>query len=68
MFVLLRNGLVTTIAALFFIDSCNTVTLGTNWNTWYTPPGLASLLLLCGIATWAFYRALGTRELIGEET
>jgi hypothetical protein len=67
MFVLLRNGLVTTISTLFFIDSCNGVVLGTNWNAWYTPAGLASLLLLCGIATWAFYRALGTRELIGEE-
>ncbi|MEO8369956.1 MAG: serine/threonine-protein kinase [Candidatus Solibacter sp.] len=67
MFVLLRNGLVTTIATLFFVDSCNSVVLGTNWNTWYTPAGLASLLLLCGIATWAFNRALGARELIGEE-
>jgi serine/threonine-protein kinase len=67
MFVLLRNGLVTTIATLFFVDSCNTVVLGANLNTWYAPFGLASLLLLCGITTWAFYRALGSRDLIGEE-
>ena len=67
MFVLLRNGLVTTISTLFFVDSCNSVILGSNWNTWYAPAGIASLLLLCGIATWAFYRALGARALLGEE-
>jgi tRNA A-37 threonylcarbamoyl transferase component Bud32 len=66
-FVLLRCGLVATIVAVFFADSGNAVLLGWDWKTWYAPYGMASLLLLIGIAVWAFWRALGGRELIGEE-
>jgi serine/threonine-protein kinase len=67
-FVLLRSGLVATIATLFFADSGNGVILGMNWNNWYTPAGLASLLLLVGIAVSAFWLSLGGRDLLeGEE-
>jgi serine/threonine-protein kinase len=66
-FVLLRYGLVATIAAVFFADSGNAVLLGWDWNTWYAPYGIASLLLLIAIAVWAFWRSLGGRELIGDE-
>ena len=67
-FVLLRSGLVATISTLFFADSGNSVMLGTDWNTWYSPAGLASLLLLAGIAVYAFWRSLGGRDLLeGEE-
>jgi serine/threonine-protein kinase len=65
-FVLLRCGLVATIAAVFFADSGNSILLGLDWTTWYTPYGIASLLLLMAIAVWAFWRSLGDRELIGE--
>jgi len=67
MFSLLRFGLVATIACVFFINSSNTVTLGTNWRTWYAPYGMASLGLLLGIAVFAFWRSLGGRELLGGE-
>jgi serine/threonine-protein kinase len=66
-FVLLRCGLVATIAAVFFADSGNAVLLGWDWKTWYAPYGIASLMLLIGIAVWAFWRSLGGRDLIGEE-
>jgi serine/threonine-protein kinase len=67
-FVLLRSGLVATIATLFFADSGNSVILGTDWSTWYAPAGLASLLLLVGIAVYAFWLSLGGRDLLeGEE-
>jgi serine/threonine-protein kinase len=66
-FVLLRCGLVATIVAVFFADSGNSVLLGWDWKTWYAPHGIASLLLLIAIAVWAFWRALGDRELFGEE-
>ena len=67
-FVLLRSGLVATIATLFFADSGNAVILGMNWNNWYAPAGLASLLLLVGIAVYAFRLSLGGRDLLeGEE-
>jgi serine/threonine-protein kinase len=67
-FVLLRCGLVATIAAVFFADSGNAVLLGWDWTTWYAPYGVASLLLLIGIAVWAFWRSLGDRELLAEES
>jgi predicted Ser/Thr protein kinase len=66
-FVLLRCGLVATIAAVFFADSGNAIVLGWDWKTWYAPYGIASLLLLSGIVVWAFYRSLGSRELIGDD-
>jgi hypothetical protein len=67
MFCLLRFGLVTTMACLFFLNSCNYITLGGNWRTWYAPYGIATLGLLLGIAVFAFWRSLGTRELLGGE-
>jgi serine/threonine-protein kinase len=66
-FVLLRYGLVATIATVFFTNSGNAMLLGWDWNTWYTPYGIATLVLLIAIAAWAFWRSLGGRELIGEE-
>jgi hypothetical protein len=65
-FLLLRWGLVATITTLFFVNGFNNVTLGASWNTWYTPGGFASFLLLLGIAVYAFWRSLGGRELLGE--
>ena len=64
-FFLLRSGLVTTMSAIFFIDGMNAIILGTDWKTWYAPAGLATLLLLLGIALFAFWRSLGSRELLG---
>ena len=66
-FVLLRNGLVATISTLFFADSGNSVMLGADWNTWYAPAGMASLMLLIGIAVFAFWQSLGGRELLDGE-
>jgi predicted Ser/Thr protein kinase len=58
-FVLLRLGLVATMAAVFFIDTFNIITLGTDWKTWYTPSGLATFLLLLSVAVFAFWRSQG---------
>src|ERR1039458_8611426 len=55
-FVLLRLGLVATMAAVFFIDSFNLISLGADWKTWYAPAGLATFFLLLGIAIFAFWR------------
>ena len=65
--LLLRFGLVASITTIFFVNGFSNVTLGTSWKTWYTPSGLATVVLLAGIAIWAFTRSLGGRELIGEE-
>jgi predicted Ser/Thr protein kinase len=66
-FVLLRVGLVATMATVFFIDASNLITLGSDWKAWYAPLGLATFLLLLGIAIFAFWRSLGTRELFSGE-
>ena len=66
-FILLRLGLVATICAVFFINGCSAIWLGADWTTWYAPSGLASLLLLLGIAGVAFWRSLGSRGLVGDE-
>jgi len=63
-FVLLRCGLVATIAAAFFVDAVNGMALGTDWSAWYVPASLATQMLLVGISVFAFWRSLGGRELI----
>ena len=63
LFVLLRLGLVASMVAVFFIDSCNQINLGADLKTWYAPAGIATFLFLLGIAVFAFWRSLGTREL-----
>jgi len=66
-FGLIRFGLVTTISAVFFFNGFGAITLGDDWKAWYAPSGLATLLLLLGIAIFAFWRSLGSRELLGKE-
>jgi serine/threonine-protein kinase len=63
-FVLLRCGLVASIVAVFFADSMNAIPLGGDWSAWYQPSCIATVLLLIGIATFAFWRSLGGRELL----
>jgi serine/threonine-protein kinase len=67
-YVLLRFGLVATIAAVFFIDALNNMVLGTDLNAWYIPSSIATFLLLLGIAVFAFWRSLGGRALIEESS
>ena len=62
--MLLRLGLVATIATVYFLNSFPAVTVGTNWKTWYAPSGIATLTLLLAIALFAFWRSLGDRELL----
>lgn len=67
-FVLLRLGLVAIISAIFFGNSYNALVLGGDWKAWYAPSGLATLLLIMSIALFAFWRSLGSRELLaGDE-
>ena len=64
-FVLLRFGLVATITAVFFLNAINGMALGTDWNAWYVPASVATMLLLLGISVFAFWRSMGGQELIG---
>ena len=64
--VLLRYGLVTIIAACFFIDTFDALGLGADWKTWYAPAGLANAALLAGIAVYAFARSQGVGDRLDE--
>jgi predicted Ser/Thr protein kinase len=66
-FVLLRHGLVTLFAAIFFVNTCENVVVGSDWTTWYAPYGLATLALLVGIAVFAFRQSLGSRPLLASD-
>jgi len=63
-YVLLRFGLVATIAAIFFVDAANGMALSLDWNAWYMPASIATMLLLLGISIFAFWCSLGGRALI----
>jgi serine/threonine-protein kinase len=64
-YVLMRLGLVATIALIFFVNSFSGLWLGNDWTTWYAPSGIATAALMIGIAVFAFWRSLGGRELLG---
>jgi len=57
---------VTIMAAVFFLNTIDDLGLGGDWKAWYVPSGLATLALLLGIAIYAFWRSLGTRDLFDE--
>jgi predicted Ser/Thr protein kinase len=63
MFVLLRVGLVTTISAMFFLNALNRVCLGSDWKAWWAPEGFATIFLLLGMVSYAFWRSIGIRDL-----
>ncbi|HTX36373.1 MAG TPA: serine/threonine-protein kinase [Bryobacteraceae bacterium] len=63
-YVLLRLGLLATILAVFYVGSIGGIALGRDWTAWYVPASLATLMLLIGIAVFAFWRSLGGRDLI----
>jgi serine/threonine-protein kinase len=64
--VLLRYGLVAIIVACFFIDNFDNLGIGLDWKTWYAPAGLANMALLIGIAVYAFWRSLGSHDVLDE--
>jgi serine/threonine-protein kinase len=66
-FVLLRLGLVAIISSIFFANCFNALLLGSDWKAWYAPSGIATMSLMLGIATFAFWRSLGSRELLAGE-
>ncbi|HEX3744274.1 MAG TPA: serine/threonine-protein kinase [Bryobacteraceae bacterium] len=61
---LLRFGLLSAIAAIFFVHCADGMALGADWNAWFTPASIATLLLLAGISIFAFWRSLGGRALL----
>jgi hypothetical protein len=65
--VLMRIGLVATISAIFFINCFSAIWLGADWKAWYAPAGIATILLMLAIALFAFWKSLGSGDLLGGE-
>jgi serine/threonine-protein kinase len=65
--LLMRIGLVATLSAIFFINGFSAIWLGADWKAWYAPTGIATILLMLSIAGVAFWKSLGSRELLGGE-
>jgi serine/threonine-protein kinase len=63
-FALVRFGLVVCITAVFALNTIESITLGSDWSTWYAPTGFATILLVLAITTLAFRTTLGDRELL----
>jgi hypothetical protein len=61
--LLLRMGLVVMIAMVFFFNGMSTLSLGTDWTAWYFSSGVATFLVLASIATYGFWRALGSQTI-----
>ena len=65
--ILMRVGMVSSVAALFFINTPNRVNIGPGLSGWYTPYGLATMALLLAIVVYAFWRSIGARTLNEDE-
>jgi predicted Ser/Thr protein kinase len=66
-FILIRMGMVSSVAALFFINTPDRINLGPGLSGWYTPYGLATMALLTAVAIYAFWRSIGARTLGDKE-
>ena len=66
--ILIRMGMVLTIASLFFLNTTGRISLGPGLSGWYTPYGLASMALLIAIAVYAFWRSIGEHTLEEEQS
>jgi serine/threonine-protein kinase len=66
-FLLMRVGLIATLAALVYINIFPSIWLGADWKAWYVPTGIATILLWLSVALLAFWKSLGSRDLLGEE-
>jgi serine/threonine-protein kinase len=65
--VLLRFGLVASVASIFFVNSFQTIVVGFDWSTWFAPYGLASVVLMLVLAIGAFWYSLGSHRLFSDE-
>jgi hypothetical protein len=64
-FLMLKMGLVVTIATVFTINTLNGISLGSDWTLWYAPAGFATMILAIAIALWAFLYTVDGRDVLG---
>lgn len=66
-FVVLRVGVVAAISTIVFGNLWGETILGTDWSSWYMPYGFATLLVVLGVSIFAFWKTLGSRDLIEDD-
>ncbi len=66
-FILIRVGMVSSVATLFFINTPGRINIGPGLGGWYTPYGLATMALLIAIGIYSFWRSIGARTLGDED-
>jgi serine/threonine-protein kinase len=68
MLILTRFGVLPLAVGVFVSDCLNRFPLTHDFSSWYAVFGLLPVLLVAGIALWAFRTALGRRKLLEEAT
>ena len=58
-FALLRFGLLVTVTAVFALNTVNAVSIGTDWNAWWVPTGVATAAVLLALTAVAFRNSYG---------
>jgi hypothetical protein len=61
--VLLRMGMVSTLATIIFINTIERINVSPRLTSWYVPYGFATMALLIAVVVYAFWRSIGTRTL-----
>ena len=64
---LLRMGIIPGMMAFFAVNALGKIPLDTHLSSWYAPYGLATMAMLISLVTFAFWRSIGTRQLVDEE-
>jgi hypothetical protein len=65
-FGLVHFGLLTTLVAVFTTNALGNAFASTDLSAWFMPYTIATILLLSGIAIFAFWRSLGSQSLVGD--
>ncbi len=67
-YALMRFGLLSGMFCLFFANSLGRSASNNDFTVWYMPNTVATMILLIGIAVFAFWRSLGDQKLVGGST
>lgn len=67
-FGLVHFGLLTTLVAVFTTNALGNSFASTDLSAWFMPYTVATILLVAGIAIFAFWRSLGTQSLVTDGT
>jgi hypothetical protein len=65
-FLMSRTGMVASVTTIIFVNLTNHALIATDWTAWHASMGLTMCLLIFALAAAAFWKSLGSRELLGD--